>query len=255
MYVDVAIEEATFAFDKLYTYEVPQPLLQQIVVGTVVLVPFGRGRAKPRIGVVIKQTSNSKPRGHVKELLAAVPAEEALSDEALGMVRYLKQATFCTWYEAVKTVVPRGGRYQPMQTKNGTWILKKQMQRQNETAYEQVGELCKTHKNWTEKQKRVLLFLQNGPRGRQEICDECEVGISVADGLVKQGVLRAFQREKAQTIKEVSSLAQVVLPVLNKEQQQVQEDLLKKQAEQDTRPALLYGVTGSGKTDVFLNLA
>ena len=50
--VQVAVSDATFHFDKLYSYSVPAHLQDRVFVGSMVLVPFGRGAAA-RMGVVL----------------------------------------------------------------------------------------------------------------------------------------------------------------------------------------------------------
>ncbi len=254
-YIEVAIEEATYEFDKLYTYRVPLSQTQPVLTGAVVLVPFGRGQAKPRIGIVLKCVKPPQNVKRIKDVLSIAPAQEALSEEALAMVRYLKQATFCTWYEAVKTVVPRGGRYQAVRDDTGAWVLKTEMQRPSETVYMLAEDFVEQGNKWTVKQQCVLSFLGDAAKEKQEICDACSVGASVAEGLVKRGVLQKFQRDKNNVPIQASPVSIERLPVLSELQQQVLDELCAKQTAQDTRPALLYGITGSGKTAVFLHLA
>ncbi len=254
VYVEVAIEQATNDFDKLYTYRVPKEMDETVLPGTTVLVPFGRGQARPRIGVVLKESEAPQSLQGIKSVLSAVPSQEALTQEALAMVRYLKQATFCTWYEAVKTVVPRGGRYKAVREETGRWMLKTEMELKRETVYELVQKGEEPKKKWTEKQRRVMLFLQEKAQGKEEICRACEVGPAVAEGLAKQGVLCKFSREKVYDSTAEKPVQAKALPQLSEAQRQVVEELLAKEAKKDWRPALLYGITGSGKTSVFLHL-
>ncbi len=253
-YVCVAIADASYEYDKLYTYRVPPRLEGHIFVGAMVCVPFGRGSARPRLGVVLGE-EEAKPSGRIKEVMDAAPAEEALGEEALMMVRYLKQATFCTWYEAVKTVVPRGGRYRVVKEEDGGWTLKTELQRPRETAYALAeGGLWEGRKP-TEKQQAVLNFLAAGPHSRAEICEGCGVGASVPEGLAKKGLLHAFEREKAGEDEAVPLPPLAEGYRLNEDQQRVAGELKARMDGADARPALLYGVTGSGKTAVFLALA
>ena len=66
-WVQVAVNNATFHFDKLYTYSVPEHLQEQAFVGSMVLVPFGRGSAA-RMGVVLglEAPEASAVRGRIK---------------------------------------------------------------------------------------------------------------------------------------------------------------------------------------------
>ena len=127
--VQVAVSGATFHFDKLYTYLVPPALAHPVVPGGMVLVPFGRGN-KPRMGVVLA-VGQQEEAGRCKELFDAAPENARLTDELLGLVRFLKERTFCTWYEAVKAIIPYGAQYKPAETENGP-RLQKQLVRHTE---------------------------------------------------------------------------------------------------------------------------
>ena len=257
-YVNVAIADATYDYDNLYTYTVPARLEGHIFVGSMVLVPFGRGRARPRIGVVIEQQAAAENPARIKALLDAAPGEDALSEEALGMVRYLKQATFCTWYEAVKTVVPRGARYKAVRQEDGEWSLQADLQRPMETLYRLLERPAKQvlSRKPSAKQQAVLSFLADGPKSRAEICENCSVGVSVAETLAKKGVLEAFEREKREEMVSVEQQPDIQPGyLLSEEQEKVVQELQVRLDDEEASPALLYGVTGSGKTAVFLELA
>ena len=90
-YVQVAVSNATFHFDKLYTYLVPAPLAGTVQIGSMVLVPFGRGKTS-RMGVVLsaQPPEDDAPRV-IKELYDVAPERARLSPELLGLVHFLKE--------------------------------------------------------------------------------------------------------------------------------------------------------------------
>ena len=101
----VAVEGATFSFDKCYDYAVPGRLQAAVCPGSMVLVPFGRGKARPRMGVVLAVVE-LQPKKPLKELYDTAPENAVLTRELLGLVQYLKEHTFCTYYEAVRAILP-----------------------------------------------------------------------------------------------------------------------------------------------------
>ena len=107
----VAVAGATIHFDKLYTYLVPDVLSERVQIGSMVLVPFGRGSAKARMGVVLAVDCQEQPDKRLKAIYDVAPEEARLSPELLELVHELREKTFCTYYEAVKAVIPYGAQY------------------------------------------------------------------------------------------------------------------------------------------------
>ena len=246
--VQVAVSGATFHFDKLYTYLLPPRLEGAVFVGSMVLVPFGRGN-KPRTGVVLA-LGEQEEAGRCKELFDAAPEEACLTDELLGLVHFLKERTFCTWYEAVRAIIPYGAQYRPAVTENGP-RLQKQLQRHTEPLYELAGSLPEKPKP-TEKQKAAAAALENGPLPASALA---EMGLSraVLDNLCEKGVLRKSQVDK--TVDLYADIPRSEEPVvLSDDQQRVFEGLAAQMSADGPAAALLHGVTASGKTLVFLKL-
>ena len=108
----VAVNDATIHFDKLYSYLVPPDFSESLWPGSIVLVPFGRGN-HPRMAVVLEVGTEEAPDPRLKSLLAAAPEKARLTPDLLELVHFLKDRYFCTWYEAVKAVIPYGAQYQP----------------------------------------------------------------------------------------------------------------------------------------------
>ena len=115
--VGVAVSNATFHFDKLYTYAVMPDQQNAVKLGSMVLVPFGRG-SRARMGVVL--ACDAEPESaKLKYLFDVAPASACLTPELLRLVHFLKEHTFCTYYEAVKAVIPYGAQYKPAVAADG----------------------------------------------------------------------------------------------------------------------------------------
>ncbi len=119
----VAVNDATIHFDKLYSYLVPPDFSEFLWPGSIVLVPFGRGN-HPRMAVVLEVGTGEAPDPRLKSLLAAAPEKARLTPDLLELVHFLKDRYFCTWYEAVKAVIPYGAQYQPGMGKRKARIKK-----------------------------------------------------------------------------------------------------------------------------------
>ena len=248
--VGVAVSNATFHFDKLYTYAVMPDQQDTVRLGSMVLVPFGRG-SRARMGVVLAcdaEPENAK----LKFLFDVAPASACLTPELLRLVHFLKERTFCTYYEAVKAVIPYGAQYKPTVAEDGvTPVLQKQLIRHTENAYKLVGTLPPKPRP-TAKQLAAVALLAGGERTLSAL-EEKGISRAVLDNLCAKGVLECSKVNKS--IDLYSSIPLKNEPILLTEEQQAAYDALLPGLE-DAAPhsALLYGVTGSGKTLVFLKL-
>ena len=248
--VGVAVSNATFHFDKLYTYAVMPDQQDTVRLGSMVLVPFGRG-SRARMGVVL--ACDAEPESaKLKFLFDVAPASACLTPELLRLVHFLKERTFCTYYEAVKAVIPYGAQYKPTVAEDGvTPVLQKQLVRHTENAYKLVGTLPPKPRP-TAKQLAAVALLAGGERTLSAL-EEKGISRAVLDNLCAQGVLECSKVNKS--IDLYSSIPLKNEPILLTEEQQAAYDTLLPGLE-DAAPhsALLYGVTGSGKTLVFLKL-
>ena len=248
--VGVAVSNATFHFDKLYTYAVMPSQQDAVRLGSMVLVPFGRG-SRARMGVVL--ACDAEPESSkLKYLFDVAPASACLTPELLKLVYFLKERTFCTYYEAVKAVIPYGAQYKPAVAADGvTPVLQKQLTRHTENSYQLAGELPAKPKP-TAKQLAAVALLSGGPRTQGEL-EEKGISRAVLDNLCTKGVLACTRVNRS--IDLYASIPLQNEPIVLTEEQQAAYGALLPHLE-DTAPhsALLYGVTGSGKTLVFLKL-
>ena len=201
--VQVAVSNATFHFDKLYSYSVPAHLQDRVFVGSMVLVPFGRGAAA-RMGVVLGLDAPEAAGKRLKSLYDAAPEQARLSDELLRLVYYLKEHTFCTYYEAVKAIIPYGAQYKAVNT-GPVPQLQKQLVRHTEPVYRRTDAPWQGRR--TEKQQAAWDALAFGPKTQKEL-EEQGVTKAVLAGLVKKGVLAVSAQDKSVALYEDYSPAQ-----------------------------------------------
>ena len=102
----VAVDKAAYHFDLLFDYLIPAHLEDKVQPGCRVLVPFGGGN-RTRQGVVLAlgETAGNEALKPLHGLLDETPI---LTDEMMGLMKYLRTHTFCTWYDAVHVLLPLG---------------------------------------------------------------------------------------------------------------------------------------------------
>ena len=133
-----AVNDANIHFDKLYSYRIPAELAGRVFLGSMVLVPFGRG-SKARMAVVLA-VGEVDESDAPKALYDAAPEDARLTPDLLELVRFLKERTFCTWFEAVKAVIPYGAQYRPAVV-DGRHVMQGRLTRSTERLYTLAGVL------------------------------------------------------------------------------------------------------------------
>jgi primosomal protein N' (replication factor Y) len=229
----VAVDNTFFSFDTDYSYIVPNELKEKALIGCEVCVPFGRANAK-RSGIIVGFEEGEE--NALKELISV--GEQILSDEMIKLALWLKERCFCTTYDCLKQMLPRG--YGKIKSK-GERMVRLLLEEE-----ELTGKL-------TKKQRDVCdLLLDVGTAGVSEVCEFCSVGISVLKNLEKNGVVEFYQKEVFRNPYEINAPAKkepINLSALQNKAYETYSSMLQKGG-----TGLLYGVTGSGKTQVYLKL-
>ena len=101
----VAVDQASFHFDKLYSYRLP-PSAGEVTRGCRVLVPFGGGN-RQRQGIVVR-TDTAEDTARLKPIAQVLEREPLLDGEMMDLALWLKARTFCTVFDAVRAMLPTG---------------------------------------------------------------------------------------------------------------------------------------------------
>ena len=308
-YAKVAVEKTTFAFDALFTYEIPSGL--DIRVGMRVIVPFGRV-SRHRVGVVFALT-DERPSGAVKSIFSAADDGSFLGEEMLSIAEYMRESTFCTYYDAVRTMLPPGlavyinekhsfnisaaklaqadGELTeaenalvlqaescasdkeleelmklPENAAAVKTLAEKRIVTVHESVKRRVGD--ETEKTVTPaempgddvklspKQRTVLDTLNEvGAASMKELCYLSGVTDAVVKRLADKGYIEITETEVSRAETDSAEVTEKLSDIVFSPLQQKTYDGLRALMDTDEpKCALLHGVTGSGKTSVFIKL-
>ena len=142
----VAVAAATYAIDKPYDYLVPSGM--ELSVGCRVTVPFGRGnRTAEGMVLQLRQEVPAKPLKAIRSLL---DQESVLSEKEIRLALWMRQRYFCTFYDALHTILPAAVWYR----------------------YREIWSLCPTaeEEGLTEREQAVCRMLSDGPQERETLC-------------------------------------------------------------------------------------
>ncbi len=303
-----AVDKTLYSFDSLFDYIVPDYLLGKIEKGKRVLVPFGRGNKK-RQALVTELLTVNEPDPKLKKIFAVLDDYPLLTDEMIKLVHSMKERCFCTYYDAVRAMLPVGINYRissvytlcsdnvsyditPGQKEVLSYFNGKTKSLKQENLFKKLGIECESEavvglldrgilkktenamrraSDAAVKMLRLLDFDEDEVRltsRQQEVCDLLktagEVSVkevcyytgvtqSVTDTLVRKGVCETYDKEVFRLPESAYSGGSDVL-ILTEEQNKAYSDLLKLYRSGKPNASLLYGVTGAGKTSVFLKL-
>jgi primosomal protein N' (replication factor Y) len=229
--------------DHPFTYAVPENLRHEIGVGKRVAAPFGRG-GRATTGFCVHLT-DMQPERDVKEVLRVVDAEPLLDGDLLRLTRWMADYYLCGWGQVLNVVVPAGAKSQA-----GT----------RSAAYLQAlpeNELPKEMPKLTPKQAAALSELRDHgkPMEMRRLARLVQSGPGPLEHLIKKGLARRVVRRVDQFAKLLAAgpdAPEGAVPILNADQQKVWEQLQPVLQQGGFHPFLLYGVTGSGKTEIYL---
>lgn len=310
LYAKVAVEAANYTFDKKFDYVIPSELENKAKVGCRVTVPFGNGNRKC-LGVIF-EISDSTEGKRLKNIISILDEKPLLNEEMLSLADFIKDRTFCTFYEAAKVMLPTGINHKMIfsyaadpeadpkkiealeETEKQFFecikeksvfvrpetvfnnlkmkidlsiperLAKKGLLLVSSDAVRNLGDvnvkmirLLPEYEGMklTKKQKEMADVLKDfGVASVRELCYFTGLTPAVASGLVKVGAAEFFDKQVI-NLPDFTNVKPERKPInLSDEQRKAYDGLTALAMQGSPAAALLYGVTGSGKTSVYMSV-
>ena len=300
----VAVQAATYAIDKAYDYLLPEEVGGQ--AGCRVLVPFGRGnRLTEAMILSLHQAEPDKPLKAVRSLLDEEPV---ITERELRLALWMTRRYFCTFYDALRTVLPAAVWYHYRETwslaqpplvptrqeaavcrllqdgplttdklrqalgddvepllrrmaKSGALHCKKEQSRKVRDKVVLFARLAVPAEEAlalagkSQRRREAVTFLaQNGETALHDVTYFTGVSRQTLNALEKLGTV-AYREQEEYRISEKQYTVKADSLTLNSQQQRVCDTLLAQVRTETPGVTLLCGVTGSGKTVVYIRLA
>ena len=227
MVAQVLVEIKAKQVDHTFDYNVPLELENAIEIGKRVLVPFG----KQTLEGFVMGLSNTSTFDKLKNIIDVIDEEVVLNDDLLEIGDYISKKTLCTKMCALQSMLPSA-----LKAKNGFIINKKY------DTY--IRLLVPDYKGTSLKQKELISLLKEDKK--KSDLKEYQSSIST---LLNKKIIEEYKVEVYRTINEYEEENNNIR--LNNEQQEIVDKVSNTNS---FIPYLLFGVTGSGKTEVYMHI-
>ncbi len=247
MFADVIVDLSVESLDRTFQYRIPESLESEIELGTRVRIPFGRGNRQIS-GFVIGISGQAKwPEEKIKELLSADKKDVPVEGHLLKLAAWIHEQYGATMNEAIKTVLPIKKQIKSVKEHWLNFVVSR------EEAERELNR-CR-EKNYRAKARLLQGMLQEGGQMTSKMAaDRYNVTKSVIDGMVKAGILsvsekRIYRNPYSGDQKDITKRTE-----LNRKQREIVTHFREEYESGKRGTYLLYGVTGSGKTEVYMEM-
>ena len=244
-YANVIIDISHEKVDRPFQYRIPDSLKEKLAVGMCVQIPFGTGNRK-RKGYVIEITGkNEYPEEKIKEIDGIITDNLPAEADAIRLAAWMRQTYGSTMIAALKTVLPVKRAVKAVEKKK----LRRSLSAEELTSL--LGECMRKHQNAKVRVLQELLTEEELPY--ELVTGKLHVSAATLNSLVNQGVITIESESSYRNPVSLNVTAQRG-PELSEEQCYIKEQILSDYDKNIRNTYLIHGITGSGKTLVYLAL-
>lgn len=248
-YAQIIIDISHGRLDRPFTYRIPEALQNDLCLGSLVVVPFGKGDTKRKGYVIGFSNSCEYPDGRLKEIESiASGGTDVTGDNAVRLALWMKQRYGSTMAVALRTVLTSRKQAKPCEHRSIHLLLSK------DDAEKKRHEFAMKHQVARERLLRELMEAPDQPYSL--IIQKLHVTAPVIAALKKQGILEVRTETFLRNPVSIEKREEAGI-LLSPEQKAISEGVLRdfealQEGKNIPRVSLIYGITGSGKTEVYI---
>lgn len=246
MYADVIIDISHEKLDRVFQYRIPESLSTELEIGMQVVVPFGMGN-KLQTGYVIdfSETTDYDP-AKIKEIKRISTQAVPIESQLIQLSAWMRKNFGATMNQALKTVIPVKKKEQLQQKRTVVLAINDAIEAQNV-----LVELQRKHQ--TARARVLEALIEEGSIAYEILTKKLHVTAAVLRAMSEQGILRIESENQLRN--PVAHLQKKEYDIVLNENQQQIVDAIDSDFQKGKRDVyLIQGVTGSGKTEVYMEL-
>lgn len=247
MIAEVIVNSNVKSLNKVFDYNIPQNLEDKVAIGSIVLIPFGRNK-KLEEGFVtnIKESTSFE----VKDIAGVEQA--SLSEEKIALSKWMAKKYFSNIAECMKLMLKPGTTSKNFANR----ISEKQATfAKINISKEKLSKYIADKKIKSEKQIAILNFLLSNERTQvTEIIEKTDTSRAIIKTLEKNGLVSLYKDQIQRNPLTNKNIVKTNNLKFTEEQENAYKKVLNSINNEEYKEFLLYGVTGSGKTEVYLQL-
>ena len=246
IYADIIIDISSDKLDRSFQYKVPERLEQEIKVGMVVSIPFGNA-SQLRKGYVTGFSKEPKiASGKLKEICEICSGEETTESRLIALAAWMKENYGSTMIQALKTVLPI---QEKIKAKERRYIC---LNISEDEGYQILADLEKTR--FRARTRLLKELLEKKRLDSVQASKKLGATSAVIKKMQEQGIIRIEYDEILRNSMDTSDIPAENQMLLTQEQEIAVQQIREEWEKQSPRPVLIEGVTGSGKTQVYMKL-
>ena len=234
LYAEVIINSEALEIDRPFTYKVPEEFNNEIKIGQIVKVPFGKGN-KTSEGFILNLKNDDNIKFKTKNIAAILVKDPVIDEDDINLIEFLREKTLCKYIDAFRLLIPVGIMKGAKAKKKKVIVLKNEdlSNIKNPDGYKKIVEFFKAN---------------SGKYTKSELINDHSISQYKLNKLIENEVLSI----------EEESVFRYNDRVYNKDSAKTltieQENIIREYINSDDKMFLLKGVTGSGKTEVYMKL-
>ena len=246
MVAEVIINRGAKKLNRTFDYNIPKDFQELILVGSKVLVPFGNSKTLEEAFVVgIKEKSNFEIKDIEK-------IEDGLTDRQIELARWMAERYFCNVSDCIKLMLAPGTRNKNKENRIGNKTINAIYLKKD---IEEIEFEIETGKIKSEKHKKVINFIKDNEGATvAEIEMFTDCSRAIINTLIKNGYLEIVEKKIERNPLIKKNIEKTENLEFTQEQKYAYQKIEETIDNSEYNKFLLYGVTGSGKTEIYLQL-